>query len=127
MQALSRGRLHRSLGFPAVGDDPCHDRVGVGTCRHDRGPLDDGAAGGMSSRQASDQRSNRVVVHAYHGATTTQSAVAGSSARVSLGIPAAAACFLASFLACFRARRSRTAFSRLCFAIVVRFFELDAI
>jgi hypothetical protein len=30
-------------------------------------------------------------------------------------------------LACFRARRSRTAFSRLCFAIVVRFFELDAI
>jgi hypothetical protein len=37
-----------------------------------------------------------------------------------------AACFLASFLACLRARRSRTAFSRLCFAIVVRFFELDA-
>jgi hypothetical protein len=42
-----------------------------------------------------------------------------------LGEPAAA-CFLASFLACFRSRRSRTAFSRLSFAIVVFFLELEA-
>src|SRR3954452_24555657 len=38
----------------------------------------------------------------------------------------AAASFLASFLACFSSRRSRTVFSRLCFAIVVLFFVLDA-
>jgi hypothetical protein len=39
---------------------------------------------------------------------------------------AAAACFLASFLACFRSRRSRTAFSRLSFAIVVFFLDFEA-
>jgi hypothetical protein len=38
----------------------------------------------------------------------------------------AAACFLASFFACFRIRRSRTAASRLSFAIVVFFLELEA-
>src|SRR3954470_13520273 len=38
----------------------------------------------------------------------------------------AAASFLASFLACFSSRRSRTVFSRLCFANVVLFFVLDA-
>src|SRR3954452_4181571 len=38
----------------------------------------------------------------------------------------AAASFLASLLACFSSRRSRTVFSRLCFAIVVLFFVLDA-
>ena len=43
-----------------------------------------------------------------------------------LGGPAAAACFLASFLACFRSRRSRTAVSRLSFAIVVFFLDFDA-
>ena len=41
-------------------------------------------------------------------------------------IGAAAACFLASFLACFCSRRSRTALSRLSFAIVVFFLELEA-
>ena len=66
-EAASRRCLHRGLRVPAVGDDPCHDRLGVGTCRHDRGPLDDGAAGGMSSRQASEKRSNPVVVHAHQG------------------------------------------------------------
>jgi hypothetical protein len=38
----------------------------------------------------------------------------------------AAACLRASFRACLRSLRSRTAFSRLIFAIVVFFFELDA-
>src|SRR5919199_5771118 len=38
----------------------------------------------------------------------------------------AAACLRASFLACFCSRRSRTALSRLIFAIVVFFLELDA-
>jgi hypothetical protein len=67
VQAVSRRCLHRRLGFPAVGEDPRHDRVGIGTCGHDGGPLDDGAAGGMSSGQASEQGSNRFVVHAHHG------------------------------------------------------------
>lgn len=51
-----------------------------------------------------------------------------SSLGASLGVCAgpAAACFLASLLACFRSRRSRTAFSRLRFAIVVLFLELEA-
>src|SRR5438128_60194 len=40
---------------------------------------------------------------------------------------AAAAAFRASFLACLRSRRSRTALSRLSLAIVVFRFELDAI
>jgi hypothetical protein len=40
---------------------------------------------------------------------------------------ASAARFLASFLACFCSRRSRTALSRLSFAIVVFLFDLDAI
>ena len=38
----------------------------------------------------------------------------------------AAACFPRVLLACLRARLSWTACLRLCFAIVVRFFELDA-
>jgi hypothetical protein len=66
VQAVSGRCLHRGLGFRAVGKDPRHDRLGVSTCGHDRGPLDDGPAGGMSSGQASEQRANRVVVHAYH-------------------------------------------------------------
>src|ERR671931_823728 len=37
----------------------------------------------------------------------------------------AAACLRASFFACLRSRRSRTAFSRLRFAIVVFFLELE--
>ena len=51
-----------------------------------------------------------------------------SPVGVSLGPPGgtAAACFRASLLACLRSRRSRTAFSRLSFAIVVFFFELEA-
>src|SRR4051812_34097118 len=60
-----------------------------------------------------------------------QTATAGqrpSAAGASPGLVrgAAAACLRASFLACLISRRSRTAFSRLCFAIVVRFLELDA-
>src|SRR3954471_13933831 len=49
---------------------------------------------------------------------------AGASACVTAG--GAAACFRASFLACLRRRRSRTAFSRLSFAIVVFFLAFDA-
>jgi hypothetical protein len=51
-----------------------------------------------------------------------------SPVRVSLGPPgpSAAACFRAFFLACLRSRRSRTAFSRFSFFIVVFFLELDA-
>src|SRR5204862_6768408 len=40
---------------------------------------------------------------------------------------AAAACLLASFLACLRCRRSRPALSPLCFAIVVFFLDFEAI
>ncbi len=52
---------------------------------------------------------------------------ATSPARGSSGTPgrSAAACFLASFLACFRSRRSRSAFSRVNFAIVVFFLALE--
>jgi hypothetical protein len=67
VQAVSGRCLYRGLRFAAVGEDPRHDRLGVSPCGHDRGPLDDGAAGGMSAGQASEQRPNRVVVHAYHG------------------------------------------------------------
>ena len=38
----------------------------------------------------------------------------------------AAACFLASFLACFSRRRSRSLLSRASFAIVVFFLPVDA-
>jgi hypothetical protein len=66
VQAASGRRLRHGLGFPAVGDDPCHDRLEVSPCGHHRGPLDDGASRGMSSGQSTDQRPNRVVVHACH-------------------------------------------------------------
>jgi hypothetical protein len=66
VQAVPGRCLRHGLAFSAVGEDPRHHRLGVGTCGHDRGALDDGAAGGMSSRQASEQRPNGVVVHAYH-------------------------------------------------------------
>jgi hypothetical protein len=62
-------------------------------------------------------------------ASTNQEVEASDRALgVSLGLlgAPAAACLLASFLACFRSRRSRTAFSRLSFAIVVFFLELEA-
>jgi len=39
----------------------------------------------------------------------------------------AAACFLASFLACFSMRRSRSLLSRASFAIVVFFLPVEAI
>ena len=65
VQAVSGRCLHRGLGFPAVGDDPRRDRLESSPCGgDDRGPLDDGAAGGMGSGQSSDQGPNRVVVHA---------------------------------------------------------------
>ena len=67
MEALSGRCLHGSLGLPAVSEYPGDDRLGVSTCGHDRRPLDHGAAGGMSSGEASEQSPNRVVVHAYHG------------------------------------------------------------
>jgi hypothetical protein len=67
VQAVLGRCLHRGLGFAAVGEDPGHDCLGVSACGHDRGPLDDGAAGGMRSGQAYEQRPNRVVVHAQHG------------------------------------------------------------
>ena len=53
VQAVSGRCLYRGLGFPAVGEDPPHDRVRVGTRGHDRGPLDHGATAGVSSGQAS--------------------------------------------------------------------------
>ncbi len=75
VQAVPRRCLHRGLGFTAVGEDPRHDRLGVGTCRHDRGPFDHGAAGWMSSRQASEQRPYRLVVHAHHRSRSAQSSL----------------------------------------------------
>jgi hypothetical protein len=81
VQAVPGRCLHRGLGFPAVGEDPLHDGLGVGPCGHDRGPLDDGAAGGMSSRQASEQRPNRGVVHAYHATPDPGRIVSGRNRR----------------------------------------------
>jgi hypothetical protein len=66
VQAVSGRCLDPGLGFPTVGDDPCHDRLEVGPCGHDRGALDDGASRGMGSGQSSDQGPNRVVVHVCH-------------------------------------------------------------
>ena len=63
VQAVSGRCLHPGLGLPTMGDDPCHDRLEVSALGHDRGPLDDGAARGMSSGESSDQGPNRVVVH----------------------------------------------------------------
>jgi hypothetical protein len=66
VQAAPRRCLRGGLGCPAVGDDPSHDRLRVSAFGHDRRPLDDGAAGGMSSRQSGDHRPDRFVVHACH-------------------------------------------------------------
>jgi hypothetical protein len=66
VQAVSGRCLHPGLGFRTVGDHPCHDRLEVGSCGHDRGALDDGASRGMRSSQSSDQGPNRVVVHVCH-------------------------------------------------------------
>jgi hypothetical protein len=65
----------------------------------------------------------------WHVASTDQGVDSSGRAVGASGGPlggSAAACFLASFLACFRSRRSRTAFSRLSFAIVVFFLEFEA-
>ena len=67
VQAVPGRCVQRGFGFPPVGVDPRHDRLGVSTCGDDRGPLDDHAAGGMSSGQPGEQRPNRVVVHAFNG------------------------------------------------------------
>ena len=67
VQAVAGLCLHGGLGFPAVGEDPRHDRLRVSTRGHDRGPLDHGAAAGVSSGQASEQRPDRVVIHPHHG------------------------------------------------------------
>ncbi len=61
------------------------------------------------------------------GAASDGSTSSGSPASGACGgSTAAAACLRASFLACLRSLRSRTAFSRLSFANVVFFFALDA-
>jgi hypothetical protein len=59
VQAVPGRCLHRGLGVPAVGEDPRHHGLAVGTCGHDRGALDDRAAGGMSSRQSSEETESR--------------------------------------------------------------------
>lgn len=66
VQAAPRRCRRGGLGCPTVGDDPSHYRLRVSAFGHDRRPLDDGAAGGMSSRQSGDHRQDRVVVHACH-------------------------------------------------------------
>jgi hypothetical protein len=66
VQAAPGNRRNRRLGFPAVGDDPGHDRREVSSLGEDRGALDDLAAGGVRTRQPRDQSANRVVVHFSH-------------------------------------------------------------
>jgi hypothetical protein len=61
----------RDLGFSTVRDDPLHDRVELSPFREDCGPLDDCAAGGMSSAQSRHQGANRVVVHVPHGSPSS--------------------------------------------------------
>ena len=66
VQAAPGNRGNRRLGFPAVGDDPGHDRREVSSLGEDRGALDHLAAGGVRTRQPRDQSANRVVVHFSH-------------------------------------------------------------
>jgi hypothetical protein len=66
VQAASRRCLDRGLGLSAMAKDPRHDGVRVRPFGDDRSPLHDGAAGGMTSGQASHQVPNRVVVHLDH-------------------------------------------------------------
>lgn len=66
VEPVSGRSLHCDLGFATVGENPRHDRLELRAFGQDRGALDDGAAGVMSSRQAGDQSPNRVVVHVRH-------------------------------------------------------------
>jgi hypothetical protein len=64
VQAGSRRTGQRRLGFSAMGDDPRHDGLEVGSLGEDRRALDDDPPGGMGSAKSCQQRANRVVVHA---------------------------------------------------------------